>query len=72
VGAEEPRDLPEGELTRRFVRFMEREIRQQPEIWLWSHRRWKWPYKEEYARLRIDGSGAAPGSVPGRGENDNI
>lgn len=55
VGAEEPRDLPEGELTRRFVRFMEREIREQPDIWLWSHRRWKWPYKEEYARLRIDG-----------------
>ena len=54
MGAEDPRSLPEGELTLRFVRFMEREIREQPEIWLWSHRRWKWSYKEEYASLRID------------------
>jgi KDO2-lipid IV(A) lauroyltransferase len=54
LGAEDPRSLPEGELTLRFVRFMEKEIREQPEIWLWSHRRWKWSYKEEYQALRID------------------
>jgi KDO2-lipid IV(A) lauroyltransferase len=48
MGAEEPRNLPEGELTRRFVRFLENEIREQPEIWLWSHRRWKFDYKPEY------------------------
>jgi KDO2-lipid IV(A) lauroyltransferase len=57
MGAQEPRDLPEGELTRRFVRFLENEIREQPEIWLWSHRRWKFRYKPEYGPMidrRID------------------
>jgi Kdo2-lipid IVA lauroyltransferase/acyltransferase len=51
MGAEEPRELPEGELTRRFVRFLENEIRRQPEIWLWSHRRWKFDYKPEYGEM---------------------
>ncbi|MFW5687744.1 MAG: lysophospholipid acyltransferase family protein [Bacteroidota bacterium] len=30
-----------GELTRLHVSFLERDIRNQPEAWLWSHRRWK-------------------------------
>jgi Kdo2-lipid IVA lauroyltransferase/acyltransferase len=54
MGADSPRDLPEGELTLRFVRFLENEIREQPEIWLWSHRRWKWPYLAEYEHLKVD------------------
>lgn len=29
------------EITRRYVRRLEREIRQNPEMWLWSHKRWK-------------------------------
>ena len=45
MGAEEPRSLPDGELTTRFVKFLENEIREQPEIWLWSHRRWKFTDK---------------------------
>lgn len=39
--AENLRDLPPGEATERFVRQLEADIREQPEIWLWSHRRWK-------------------------------
>ena len=38
---ENPADTPEGELTTKFVRYLEDNIRRQPENWLWSHRRWK-------------------------------
>ena len=47
--------LPEGELTRQYVRYLEGVIRQQPDMWLWSHRRWKHAWKNEYAPMRIDG-----------------
>lgn len=30
-----------GEITKAYVDFMERQLREQPENWLWSHRRWK-------------------------------
>jgi len=30
-----------GEITEKFTRRLEEEIRNQPETWLWSHRRWK-------------------------------
>jgi KDO2-lipid IV(A) lauroyltransferase len=30
-----------GEVTRAYVAFVERQLRLQPENWLWSHRRWK-------------------------------
>lgn len=36
-----PAALPKGELTARYARFLEGCIREQPELWLWSHRRWK-------------------------------
>lgn len=52
----DPNSLPEGELTRRFVSYLEENIRRRPDNYLWSHRRWKWEYKEEYANLRIDRS----------------
>lgn len=38
----------EIELTSKFVRYLEDVIRQYPEMWLWSHRRWKHQWKEEY------------------------
>jgi Kdo2-lipid IVA lauroyltransferase/acyltransferase len=31
----------EGELTALHAKFLEFDIREQPEIWLWTHRRWK-------------------------------
>jgi KDO2-lipid IV(A) lauroyltransferase len=37
----DPGALSEEEITRRYVEAIEHEIRQQPELWLWSHRRWK-------------------------------
>jgi len=54
VGAENPNELPEGELTRRYIRFLEESIRKHPEMWLWSHRRWKHDWKEAYRKLWID------------------
>lgn len=54
VGSENPQELPEGELTRRYIRFLEESIRKHPEMWLWSHRRWKHPWKEEYSKRWID------------------
>jgi Kdo2-lipid IVA lauroyltransferase/acyltransferase len=41
--------LPVGELTIRYVRFIEETIRKRPDNYLWSHRRWKHAYKPEYA-----------------------
>jgi KDO2-lipid IV(A) lauroyltransferase len=54
VGADNPASLPEGELTRRYIAFLENAIREHPDMWLWSHRRWKWDWKEEYRELWID------------------
>ena len=41
-------NITEQELTIAFVRYLENVIRQYPEMWLWSHRRWKWEWKPEY------------------------
>lgn len=49
-----PKDLPPGEITKLIVARMENSIRQQPENYLWSHRRWKWEFDEEkYGAQRI-------------------
>ena len=52
--AEHPRDLPEGELTRRYRDMLEEAIRLQPEGWLWSHKRWKFPWKENLSSFWIE------------------
>ena len=38
---EHPKSLAEGELTEMHTRRLEQDIIKHPEIWLWSHRRWK-------------------------------
>jgi KDO2-lipid IV(A) lauroyltransferase len=47
-------NLKEGELTRLYRDKLEETICQNPDNYLWSHRRWKWPYKSEYAEKWID------------------
>jgi len=42
------RDLPPGELTKRYAAYLERVMTAHPEMWLWSHRRWKFQWKPEY------------------------
>ena len=51
---EDPKALPDGELIRQYVRHLEENIRLQPELYLWSHKRWKHPWKEEYVKLWVD------------------
>ena len=47
----DPRELEEGEVTRRYTRMLEEEVRREPALWLWSHRRWKHA-REEATRGR--------------------
>ena len=46
--------LEEGKLTLLYRDFLEKTIRLNPDNYLWSHRRWKWSYKEEYKERWID------------------
>lgn len=39
---ETPKEEKPYEITNRHVKMLEGDIRKQPEIWLWSHRRWKY------------------------------
>lgn len=48
-----PAALKEGELTRLLVKKVEDSIRLRPANYLWSHRRWKHQWKEEYRELFI-------------------
>lgn len=42
---ENPLEVPEGKITEAFVQFLEKNIREQPEVWVWSHKRWKHEWK---------------------------
>lgn len=52
--SEGAREFEIHELTRRYRSFLEKCIRAQPANYLWSHKRWKFDYKEEYDSLWID------------------
>ena len=41
----------EQELTKKFVVYLEEVIKKYPDMWLWSHRRWKWEWKPEYGNI---------------------
>jgi len=56
VACEDPVNLEEGELTLQYARYMEKVIRANPEMWLWSHRRWKHSWKPEYANNWVGGN----------------
>jgi len=43
-----------GEITSAFRDFLEKIIREEPDNYLWTHRRWKWDYKESYKENWID------------------
>ena len=44
-----PKEVPDYELTDRFTHLLEEMIKERPEFWLWSHKRWK-RTKEEWIR----------------------
>ena len=50
------RSLEDGALTLQYARYIETCVRRQPANYLWSHRRWKLPWKPEYKELWIDES----------------
>lgn len=37
-----PKEEQQYSITEQFVRMLEANIREQPELWLWTHNRWKW------------------------------
>jgi Kdo2-lipid IVA lauroyltransferase/acyltransferase len=47
----DPSSLPETELTKKYVEYLEGVIRANPEMWLWTHRRWKHEWKPEYGPI---------------------
>lgn len=44
-GAEQ---VPDGEVTRRYAAKLEDMIREEPWLWMWSHRRWKKPKNAQF------------------------
>jgi len=38
---EDPESVDEDEVSEMYIRKLEQDIKTQPEIWLWSHKRWK-------------------------------
>lgn len=49
----DPQQLESGELTRMHTRMLERFIREIPELWLWSHKRWKHSQMKIIGGIRI-------------------
>ena len=48
--SDNPRQTAEGDITRSLIKYIEENIREQPENYLWSHRRWKYTYDPERHR----------------------
>lgn len=47
-------NMKEGELTLQYIQYLENRIRERPDNYLWSHRRWKHQYKDAYAQLALE------------------
>jgi KDO2-lipid IV(A) lauroyltransferase len=43
--------MTEQELTQKFVVYLEEVIKKYPDMWLWTHRRWKHEWKPEYGEI---------------------
>ncbi len=53
VMTENPKELPDFELTKQYMRFMEQTIKREPAYWLWTHNRWK-RKKSQMSGVNID------------------
>lgn len=51
---EDPSTLPPNEIQKIYVRKLEEKIRQNPDNYLWTHKRWKFDWQPEYAKLWVD------------------
>jgi Kdo2-lipid IVA lauroyltransferase/acyltransferase len=54
LAEDQPASLKKGELTLRYARYLEQVIRKQPDMWLWSHRRWKKEWNEDYRKNWVE------------------
>ena len=54
VITEDPNSMKEGDLTKLYLKYIQEKIRERPDNYLWSHRRWKHAYKDEYASNIIE------------------
>ena len=52
--SDNPSESSPEELARRYARMLEEDIRQMPELYLWTHNRWKRPWKQEYSLKWVD------------------
>jgi KDO2-lipid IV(A) lauroyltransferase len=43
---ENPGKAARNEITEKYIRILEEEIREEPAYWLWSHDRWKYSYEK--------------------------
>ena len=50
---DQPKQLPEGAITDRYASLLAQTIRRRPDIWLWTHNRWK--KSRQTAPIRIIG-----------------
>ena len=48
-----PKDYGRGQLTKIYVKWLQESIRKKPSNYLWSHKRWKWEFKEDYRKNLI-------------------
>lgn len=44
-----PQEEPEGFIMQRHAEMLEKDIKSRPEMWLWTHRRWKHKMPENYS-----------------------
>lgn len=49
-----PNELPQGAITESHVAFIEKAIKERPSNYLWSHKRWKLKYSDEYKDMVIE------------------
>ena len=58
--SDQPASLPEGEITRAYIQFMEEGLKRKPADYLWSHNRWKLQPLEAWQKA---GDGKAPATA---------
>jgi KDO2-lipid IV(A) lauroyltransferase len=51
---DDPKTYQPEELALKYANMLEEDIREKPELYLWTHNRWKKPWKPDYAPKWID------------------
>lgn len=66
LACEDASKLKPGELTLMYRDYIEDAIRKQPDMYLWSHKRFKYDWSDEYRKMWIDSRDpVTPSSIPG-------